>query len=161
MEVLRLKHRLEKRWMLFGSDAGTAAVEFAIAVPVFLYLWFGIVDVGRSMAFGAVAQGVSRTATEYGAANLMQAKDVTGMKTWATDDAENLPSYTITVNQLCSVNGAQPPTACTFTSSPPPAGTLYYIQVVVNDSFNTLAKYPGIPSTITVSGQTYMQVQNQ
>jgi Flp pilus assembly protein TadG len=153
------------RWRLPGSDAGSAMIEFAVALPIFLYMFFGIVDVGRGIAFGSYVQGMARAATEYGAQNLMDAADISAAGTIvnaAKIDQNNLPAgYTVTVHDLCSVGGAQPPTPCTFSLVSPPVNTVYYLQVVVSANYATILSYPGLPKNIPVSGQAYMQVANQ
>ena len=153
------------RWRSLGSDAGSAMIEFAVALPIFLYMFFGIVNVGRGIAFGSYVQGMARAATEYGAQNLMDAADISQAGTIvnaASIDQNNLPAgYEVTVHDLCSINGAQPPTPCIFSLVSPPVNTLYYLQVVVTATYPTIMSYPGVPENITVTGQAYMQVANQ
>ena len=80
----------------------------------------------------------------------------------ATSDAQYLPSgYTITSKYLCSVNGVLPPTACSFSKIGPPVNTVYYIQVTVAGTYAPWFSYPGIASSVKVSGTTYTLVGHQ
>jgi hypothetical protein len=65
------------------------------------------------------------------------------------------------VAELCAVSGATP-TQCTASSSgQPPVNTVYYVQVTVTGNFSTLIQYPGIPTSIPVSGTSIVKVVQQ
>jgi hypothetical protein len=67
----------------------------------------------------------------------------------------------VTYKDLCSVNGALPPTTCTVSATAAPINTVYYVQVTVNATYQPWIQYPGIPNTVTVSGSDYLRVQQQ
>jgi Flp pilus assembly protein TadG len=146
---------------LFRSQAGSAMLEFALLTPAFALLFMGIVEFGRYGTYAILAQGSARTGANYGSANLETAADLSGIQASALSDAQYLPSPAITPHDLCSVNGAMPPTPCVFSSVAPPLNTVYYVQVNVTATYTPWIVYPGIPGHITVTGSEYVRVVQQ
>lgn len=145
---------------LLKSEAGTSLIEFAMVAPLLVLLFVGIVDIGRSMYFGILAANAARAGASYGSQSDQTAQDTTGMQNAATTDAAGVTWTAPTAKPLCSVSGGTP-APCTFSSSGPPVNTVYYVEVIVNGSFNTLIHYPGFPTSIPVSGTSVMRVANQ
>jgi Flp pilus assembly protein TadG len=146
---------------LLRSQAGTAMVEFALTAPAFLLMFMGTVELGRYSTYAVLAQAAARAGANYGSANLMTAADVNGINTWATGDAQYLPSESVTYQHLCSVGGVLPPVACSWNTSTPPTNTVYYIKVTVSGVYAPWVSYPGIPNSVTVTGSDYLRVQQQ
>jgi len=158
--ILRTIRRLRPR--LLRSQAGTAMVEFALTAPLFLMMFMGIVEIGRYATYAVLAQASARSGANYGAQNLMTAADLTDINTWATGDAQYLPTpITVTYQHLCSVNGVLPPVACSWNQVTPPVNTVYYIKVNVSAHYAPWVSYPGIPGVVTVTGSDYLRVQQQ
>jgi Flp pilus assembly protein TadG len=157
--ILQTIRRIRPR--LLRSQAGTAMVEFALTAPAFLFMFMGIVEMGRYATYAVLAQASARSGANYGSYNLMTAADVNDIDTWATGDAQYLPSPSVTYQHLCSVNGVLPPVACTWKTTAPPVNTVYYIKVTVSGNYAPWVSYPGIPNSVTVSGSDYLRVQQQ
>ncbi|MGB8151668.1 MAG: TadE/TadG family type IV pilus assembly protein [Candidatus Cybelea sp.] len=158
--ILRTIRRLCPR--LLRSQAGTAMVEFALTAPAFLFMFMGIVELGRYATYAVLAQASARAGANYGAYNLMTADDLNGINTWATGDAQYLPTpITVTYKHLCSVGGVLPPVACSWNQLTAPTNTVYYIQVIVSAQYAPWVSYPGIPPSVTVTGSDYLRVQQQ
>ncbi len=158
--ILRTLKKLRPR--LLRSQAGTAMVEFALTAPAFLFMFMGIVEMGRYATYAVLAQASARSGANYGAYNLMTAADLNGINTWATGDAQYLPTpITVTYKHLCSVSGALPPVNCTWSGTTPPVNTVYYIQVIVSAKYAPWVSYPGISNSVTVTGSDYLRVQQQ
>ena len=158
--ILRTIRRLRPR--LFRSQAGTALIEFALLAPAFIFMFMGILEVGRYATYAVLAQASARSGANYGSANLMTAADLNGINTWATGDAQYLPTpITVTYQHLCSVNGVLPPVACSWSQVAPPVNTVYYIKVTVSAMYAPWVSYPGIAARVTVSGSDYLRVQQQ
>jgi len=157
--ILRTIRRLRPR--LLRAQAGTAMVEFALTAPAFLFMFMGIVEMGRYATYAVLAQASARSGANYGSYNLMTAADVNGINSWATGDAQYLPSESTTYQHLCSVNGVLPPVACSWNTTTPPTNTVYYIKVTVSGQYAPWVSYPGIPNSVTVSGSDYLRVQQQ
>ncbi|MFZ1016667.1 MAG: TadE/TadG family type IV pilus assembly protein [Candidatus Cybelea sp.] len=148
---------------LVRKENGTSAVEFALVAPILILIFMGIVEFGRYAYYAILASHAARAAASWGAQNGTTAKSSAGMQSIAAADATGLSNWTttpgsISANPMCSVNGGALQ-ACTGTINP--ANTVYYVQVSVTGQFNTLIRYPGIPSPVTVTGSSTMRVSGQ
>jgi Flp pilus assembly protein TadG len=144
---------------LLSSDRGTSLVEFAIVAPVLIFLLIGLIDVGRYTTYAIMTANAARAGAQYGAQNLTTALDTAGVQAAALRDGQNLTNFSApTLTHLCSVGGGALG-ACP--SRPVPPHTVYYVKVQVNGTFNSLLDYPGIPSSIPVSGSIVMRVAGQ
>ena len=148
------------------SRSGTSSIEFAIVAPVLCLMLVGMIDTGRYCYFAILAANAARAGAQYGAQNLETAYDTPGITTAAVADGEHLPNWTaaggsVTVNQLCAIDGNPPQTCATPWGSSPPRNTIYYIQVQVTGTFDPLLSYPGVPGSLPVSGGSTMRVATQ
>jgi TadE-like protein len=114
------------------SDRGTAAVEFALIVPVLLLIVFGIIDFGRALnaqitLTGAAREGVRLAALGYPNAAI-QARVVAA--------APSLSRLTVTVAQSCA----------------PGAGPTEDAQVDVSYPFSFITPIGSVASFFGVSG---------
>ncbi|HLX25867.1 MAG TPA: TadE/TadG family type IV pilus assembly protein [Candidatus Cybelea sp.] len=142
-------------------DRGTSLIEFAIAAPMIVFLLIGLIEIGRYTYFAILAASAARAGAQYGAQDLLTAYDQSGIESAASADGENLPNWTVTVNELCASAGSAPAQCNTPWGSSPPAGITYYVDVGVTGTFTTLMNYPGIPNNIAISGSSTMRVATQ
>ena len=142
----------------FKSQRGTAMIEFALLAPVLIFLVIGIIEVGRYVYFGVLAAHAAEAGAQYGAQNLTNATNLTGMSSAATADAGNL-GWTVTAQTLCSSGGSTPSSPCP--SGTPGSGVIYYVKVNVSGTFHSLLNYPGIPTAAPVGASTIMRVISQ
>lgn len=142
---------------LWRCESGASLVEFALVLPVLVVLLIGLVEVGRYTYFSILAANAARAGAQYGAQDTQHAGDTPGMINAAKLDGQSLSQWSVTANPLCSVNGG----ALGTCSSPPATGTIYYVSVQVNGTFQPLLHYPGIPSGVTISGNSVMRVAAQ
>jgi Flp pilus assembly protein TadG len=145
---------------LSRSDSGASLVEFAILLPVMVFLLMGVIEIGRYTYYAILAANAARAGAQYGSQNTTTADDIAGMKSAATADEGSVPQFSPSPSPLCSVSGAAP-TTCSFSGSGPPTNTVYYVQVVVTGTFTTLFHYPGIPTNVPITGSATMRVVNQ
>jgi Flp pilus assembly protein TadG len=154
--VLRILMRSFRR-----CERGTSAVEFAILAPVMIFLAIGMIDVGRYTYYAILAANAARAGAQYGAQDLAHLAQTTPIQNAATADGAGL-AWQFSPAPACKISingGAMSP--CPSGGSTPATGTVYYMQVNVSGTFNTLVPYPGIGKTITVSGSSTMRVANQ
>ena len=155
------------RWLptVFRSERAQSLVELALLTPILLLLVIGIVEMGR-FAYLSILVGNSASAgAVYGAQNLADSADTTGISDAATHDFQNgqsLTGLTITSSDVCGCDsgGATTTASCTGGS----AGTcasghwVVSVQVVATGTFNSLFRYPGIPRSLTVTRTVTMRV---
>jgi Flp pilus assembly protein TadG len=149
------------------SECGTSLIEFAFVAPVIIFLLLGMIELGRFGYFAILAANAARAGAQYGAQDLMTAYDTAGITNAAVQDGQNLTNWTtnggaVTVNQLCAVNGGTLH-VCGLSIGGPgaPQNTIYYVQVQVQGEFNSLLNYPGLPSSLPISGSATMRVATQ
>jgi Flp pilus assembly protein TadG len=146
---------------LVRCNRGTSMIEFALVAPMLIFLFMGLVEVGRYTNFAIMAANAARAGVQYGAQNLTTAQDNAGMENAALNDAQNVGNFgTPTAQHLCSVSGGALET-CSSSSGPPAANTVYFVEVNVTGTFKPLLTYPGIPSSVPVSGNAIMRVADQ
>jgi Flp pilus assembly protein TadG len=143
---------------LARSEKGTSLVEFAVVLPVMIFLVMGLIEVGRYAYFGILAANAARAGVQYGAQDTTKMLDTPGIQSAALADGENLSSWTVQATPLCSVNGAAPTQCPSASGSVPPTNTTYYVSVRVYGTYNSLLHYPGIPTNVPISGSALMRV---
>jgi Flp pilus assembly protein TadG len=145
---------------LARADGGTGLIEFAFALPVLLFLLIGLIDVGRYTYLGVLAQHAARAGVQYGSQSVMSAVSTAAIQNAALQDAQGLSSWQVAHTIICTVNSepSQCPVNNTNAVSP---NLVYYVQVQVTGTFNPLVSYPGIPSSIPVTGTAQMRIAAQ
>jgi Flp pilus assembly protein TadG len=138
----------------FGSERGTALVEFALVAPVLIFMMIGLIEVGRYMCFGIQVAHSARAALQYETRNLITASDAVGTRQAALVDAPNL-GLAVVPSYFCSFNGAI--ISCFSGGS----SVVYFAKVVVSGTFHSMLNYPGIPNTAVVTSTAVMRVTNQ
>ena len=128
-------------------------VEFAVVLPMLMFLLLGIVDVSRYAYCGLLASNAARAAAQYGAQNMITADDITGMQNAAYNDAQGLSGLRATATPICKVNGVVSPCSS--------ANAVAYVQVVTTGLYQPLVSYPGIPSSVTVTANATIRVEKQ
>ena len=144
----------------FRSERGTSLIEFGLTAPMLAFFLIGLVETGRYARFAIMAASAARAGVQYGAQNLTTAVDNAGMIGAARQDAQNLSGFTVTAKHFCSNNGGALQ-LCVASGAPPSPTTVYYVQVQVSGTFNSLVNYPGLPSSLPVAGSAIMRVSNQ
>jgi Flp pilus assembly protein TadG len=142
------------------GERGSAMVEFAVLMPIMVFFLLGIIDVGRYTYYGILASHAARAGVQYGAQTSMTALDKSGIQNAAHLDAQSLSNFSSTTTVLCTVSGANTSCPANNTSSVP-TSLVYYVQVNVTGTFNTLISYPGIPNKVPVTGTAVMRLGSQ
>jgi Flp pilus assembly protein TadG len=145
---------------LARADGGTSFIEFAVMAPFVIFLLIGLIEVGRYTYFGILAAHAARAAVQYGAQTTITAMDNTGVTAAATGDAANLPNWHVTRTVVCSISGTITSCPANNVNSVSP-NLVYYLEVQVTATFNSLLNYPGIPNSVPVSATALMRIASQ
>ncbi len=138
---------------LLRTERGAALVEFAVVAPVLAFLLIGLIDFGRYTYDGILAANAARAAAAYGSQTLITAANGPGMTAAGQADAAGLSNLTVNGIPIC-MSGTTQVTCGT-------SGATAYVQVTTTGTFTPLIKYPGLPSSINVSGSSTMRVEAQ
>ncbi len=119
---------------------GAATVEFAILLPLLMFL-FGIgVDWARAFYYHVTITNASRNAATWGCQSPSQAADSTGIQNIALQDCSSLGAGVTVQSSVVTVDGID------------------YLRVTVRYAFQPLTGLPGTPSTQTIWQTTEMRV---
>ncbi len=141
-----------------ATQSGQALLEVALVTPLLLLLAVGIIEIGRYAYYSILVADAARAGAQYGAQNLATAADTAGIRAAAENDGQNLAPLSVTVQHECGCTGSSIGGACPATSCASPNHALVYVKVTVSGKFNSLFKYPGIPSSITCDSTELMRV---
>ncbi|HXG12068.1 MAG TPA: TadE/TadG family type IV pilus assembly protein [Gemmataceae bacterium] len=124
-----------------GRRRGATAVELAILLPFLAFILVAAVDFARVYYHYLTITNCARCGALYGSRDPKHAADEAGIKAAALADAANLSP----IPEVASRTGTDP------------AGHPC-IEVTVTYPFQTVTKYPGIPSSITLKSTVQMRI---
>jgi Flp pilus assembly protein TadG len=135
--------------------------ELALALPVLILLLLAAADFGRIFYMWIAVNNAARAGAQYGSQSVTNAANSAGMQLAATTDGSNVAGLSATASQCaCTpVSGSSVPAclpASSYNCTNAPLAT--YVEVDTQAPFHTVVSYPGIPSSITVTGKAIMQV---
>lgn len=139
------------------SRAGAAAVELAVLLPFLMFLLVISVDYARMFYFGVTLQNCARNGS-YFASNYPNNSHIytdlygyTSLDDAIRRDASDLsPQPTYTVRYGTAAAGP-------FNLTEKPAGDCH-VQVTVYWTFNSITRFPGLPSQVNVGRTAVMRV---
>jgi Flp pilus assembly protein TadG len=116
-----------------------------VLLPVLLFILVAATDFARVCRVYTIVTWSARDGALYGSASTAQSTDTTGIRAAAQADAGDLsPLPTIA--------------STTGTDTDSMTNSYTYVDVTATYTFNTIATYPGIPSTLSLSRKVRMQV---
>lgn len=143
---------------LLKNQDGASAVEFAIVLPLFLVLTFGIIEFGVIMYNKAILTNASREGARFAILfDSVVHNDVDiANKVKAHLKFDPIDNSSLLIN----LGGASAPP--TILVSPPPVhkrGDLISVTVTYPYDFMLLPNFLGLPQTLTLSGITTMRME--
>jgi Flp pilus assembly protein TadG len=127
---------------------GTAAVEFAVAVPILILLAIGCCDLGRALADYIAVSNAARVGAEYGATH--------AYTNYTSSSWQGLVSQRAQQEMQGSV-GLDPTQFAVAVSTVPESANLYLVTVTVTYPFSLMTAWPGLPAQFNVSHSVTMQ----
>src|SRR5438309_9497825 len=82
-------------------SSGQSMVELALSMNILLVVMLAAVEMGRMMYMAITINDAARAAVEYGAQNLANASDTSGMQNIATQAAKDVSGVTATATHYC------------------------------------------------------------
>lgn len=140
------------------ASRGQSAVELALIIPVLIMILLAGADFGRLFYASIAVNNAAWAGAQYGAQNLTAAANPSGIETAALADGVNITGLTVPIKTQCTCKSGStvtlcPANYCTYNSE------ATFVEVGTQAPFHTLVTYPGIPSSITLTGSAIMQVQ--
>ncbi len=140
------------------SDTGASLVEMAILLPLLVLMVLGVADFGRMLYHAITLSHAARAGAAYGAQNSGFAGDTAGIQQAAEAEAQNIAPIAVTSDRLCECTGSAP-VSCTTPSCGSYGAPLAFVEVTATHTFDTIATFPGLPSTVPLSRTAKMRVQ--
>jgi Flp pilus assembly protein TadG len=160
----KMRNMITKGIKAIREDKGGAMIEFALVFPLLLLLCLGATDFGRLFFNAVTLANAASVGAFHGAQNNVTAAQSALMVTRAEQDANNLDGVNGTAALFCECPGspaaqvdcslATDATACPG-YGPPRA----YVRTDLQQTFNTVVNYPGIPASTVVRRTAFMRVQ--
>ena len=151
------------------SESGQTLLEAALVTPLLLLLALGVIEMGRYAYISILVGNAARAGAAYGAEGVTQSINTAGIKTAADNDfqnnGQNVGALTVNSSTSCGCDSAGAITGadCT-TPANSSAGTcisghwVVMVSVTASGTFNSLFKYPAIPSSLSISRTATMRV---
>jgi Flp pilus assembly protein TadG len=140
-----------------GWRKGQSAPELALVTPILLVLLLAGADFARVFYMTIAVNNAARAGAQYGSQTVITAANASGMIAAAKSDGANIPNLSATASQ-CTCEASITVAACSASyCTDNPNAT--FVEVDTSASFHTLVSYPGIPSSMTLSGKAIMAVQ--
>ena len=127
---------------------GTAAVEFAVAIPLLMLLAIGCCDMGRALADYVAVSNAARVGAEYGATHAYTTYTYGSWQDIVTQRAQQ---------EMQGSSGIDPTQLAVTVSTVPESGNLYLVTVTVTYPFNMITAWPGLPAQFNLSHSVTMQ----
>ena len=137
------------------SEAGVAAVEFALIAPILILLMVGLTDMGLYIKSRMQLEQISRASVDY----VMQGGDENNIGTDVLNyyDAEHATSYSINTERFCTCADGETQD-CSALNCGAGDYSRQYFQVTLNRTVSTLFPYPGIPDELQLQGSARMRL---
>lgn len=131
-----------------GPRCGTAAVEFAVAIPVLMLLAIGCCDMGRALADYVAVSNAARVGAEYGATHAYSTYTYSSWQNIVTQRAQQ---------EMQGSSGIDPTQLSVTVSTVPETSSLYLVTVTVTYPFNMITAWPGMPAQFNLTHSVTMQ----
>jgi len=154
MNSLRTTSKRRASWLARGQ----AATELVGALLVLVPLLLVAADFARVYYTYVTLQDAARAGAQYGSQSVTTAADIVGIKAAATADASNIPGMSASASQCTCATGSTVMSCPTSYCSSAPTDAAF-VTVNTSATFNTIVNYPGIPSSVALSGQAVMMVE--
>jgi Flp pilus assembly protein TadG len=141
----------------WSRQSGQALLELALLVPFLLLLALGIIEIGRLAYYSIEVANAARSAAQYGTQSLADAANTASIIAAAQNDAPDI-GVNLNVTPLVSCGCA----AAALTTVCPVGGCAYplvYLTVTTQYTLSSLFRYPGIPTTFNLTGNSAMPVR--
>jgi Flp pilus assembly protein TadG len=147
-----------RRRSAWRTEAGQSILEIALALPIFILMFCGMVDLGRWIFLGIEVSSAARAAVQYGSLNRITAVDNAGMTEAANSDTPDIAGLIVTPKPFCQCSNSLGTNAVCVLGSCPNNRLILFLEVDTSATYVPWARYPGIASSIAVNSKAVMRV---
>lgn len=143
-----------RRVGVFATEDGSSLIELALMLPLLLLLLVGVVDLGRALYASIELSSAASAGALYGTQN---PTDIAGMQKAALLDAGDVNGMTSVATYGCECSDGTSASASCISTPSCTSNWLYYAQVTTTLNYKPLFIYPGIPSSLALTGFSSMR----
>ncbi len=134
---------------------GSSSVEMAAILPILVVISLGAVDLGRLFYDAISVANAARSGVSYGSLNKQRSKNLTKMQQFGVADATNVQGeVTIIATRFCECTDGS---SVDCNESCDEGSKSTYVRVRATKTYQTMVPYPGIPGSIPLVRDAYMQ----
>lgn len=135
---------------MFTSKRGAALIELAIVTPLLMLFLLGAAEFGRVYFAAITVANAARAGAQFGAQE-GQSSNFPGMTAAAREEAADLGTISNFPSNFCRCPDGSAPSCTSGATCTGFGAPEVFVKDSVVKSVSLLLKYPGFPSTITVS----------
>jgi len=150
-------HRHGGLLRLWQDRTGVTAIEFAIIAPVMVLMFICMADLGLGVYTDMQVNNAAQYGTEYALAKGYDSSAITT----AVKNSSSLSNATVSPTEFCGCPGSSGviTNSCNASCSDGGGKSGTYVQVAVSSTYTTMLRYPGLPSSYSLSAQSTVRLQ--
>ena len=142
------------------SEAGTAAAEFALALPVLILIMVGILDYANAVKIKTQLYSAARAGVQYAIYHPGNAAGIQAAATAATSNASMTVATPSTVCKCISTATGAIGGSVSCLSACAAGSTLgHFVTLSTSQTYTPLFSYRGLGAALTMGGSAQMQVR--
>ena len=142
-----------------GSERGSQMVELALLLPFLVVLMLGSTDFARAAYYAITLSHAARAGAQYATQSGAHSINTAGIQAAAQMEAQNIGSISVVSGTFCQCPGSTVQVSCTVGTCTGDAAKLSFATVTASRTFETIAPYPAVPSSIDMSRTAVMRIQ--
>jgi Flp pilus assembly protein TadG len=142
------------------AESGGALVELAVILPILILISIGVMDYGRVYFTSVAVVNAARAGAEWGAFGEQGGYlNDTDIQNFAKLDGAEAGTITVTSNHECRCPGSGATVSCTTACSSGYGMPKVFVVVTATKTVNLILKYPGLPTSVTISRTATFRAQ--
>ena len=138
------------------QQSGSVSVEMAVMLPILIVLTLGAVDLGRLFYVTVAVANAARAGVSYGSLNNQRSKNLSKSHEFGHADAESVQGgVAVAATRFCECSNGSPVDCETGTCDE--GSKSIYVRIRASKTYQTLLPYPGIPNSVAMVQDAYMQ----
>lgn len=139
----------------FYKEDGAAAIEFAFSAPLLLILILGLVDMGSYIQSRIKLEQIARASADF----VLQGGDENQIEEVVIGyyDSNHSNEYDLETQRICTCSDGVEQ-SCGAVSCGQGDHSRQFIDISLSKNYSTHFSYPGIPSTVSLSGQARLRL---
>jgi Flp pilus assembly protein TadG len=149
-----LSSKRSARTRVLQQVEGSSIIETALLMPLLLLILVAAIDFGRAYFMAIEVSSAAEAGALYGTVN---PADTAGMVAAAQLDATDVASLTAVATYGCQCSDGSSVVVSCGTAPICTYNVVNYVEISTSATYSSLINYPGIPSSLALSGKARMR----